>query len=89
MRVVDTSEARRIVAETATARDHAKALLDRLIEAKADADRRQAEDRREDAYKVVTGRSAMENAIASTRRMIESLDQAVAAASVATRSVCR
>lgn len=74
------NEAQRLATETTSARQKAEALLAGLMEAKADADRRLAADRRHDAFKAVTGRSAMENAIASTKRMIECLDEAVSIA---------
>lgn len=80
MRTNSAVEANRIATETTSTREKAEALLAGLMEAKADAERRLAADRRHDAFKAVTGRSAMENAIASTKRMIESIDEAVAGA---------
>ena len=80
MRKNSAVEAQRIATETTTAREKAEALLAGLMEAKAEAERRLVADRRPDAFQAVTGRSAMENAIASTKRMIESIDEAVAGA---------
>lgn len=77
MRTIESSEAQRIAQETTTAKAKAQALLHGLMEAKADADRRLSADRRLDAFKAVTGRSAMDNAIASTRQLIETLDGAL------------
>ncbi len=59
---------------TRRARERAEALLRSLETTMAPGDGARAPDA--DAYKAVTGRSAMENAIASTKRMIEALDRA-------------
>lgn len=63
----------RIFHETTTARDKARALLRGLETARATSERLGAE--RPDAMKQVTGRSAIDNAIDSTRRMVETLER--------------
>jgi hypothetical protein len=65
----------RIIAETADARAEARRLLTGLIEARAQSEARLAEFNRVDILKKLTGRSALDTAIASTERMIESLDR--------------
>lgn len=59
---------------TRRARERAEALL-RSLETATSATTGAAGGET-DAYKAVTGRSAIENAIASTKRMIEALDRA-------------
>ncbi len=81
------SEQQRIVLETNAARDRAEALLQRLLEAKSECEREMSDLRRTDVYKTVTGRSAIENAIASTRRMIDTLNHALEQAQAATSPV--
>lgn len=71
------SQRQKILLETTTAREKAEALLRRLLESKAQSERHLAELKQPDTFKAVTGRSAMDNAIASTRRIIETLDRAV------------
>jgi len=70
------AETQQIVNETGAARDKAHALLDGLLRAKEQT-RRRGFAGEPDAMEVVTGRSAIDNAIASTRRMIERLDGAI------------
>jgi len=53
-------------------------LLESLKEAKARSEENLAELGHTDAIKRVTGRSAMENAIASAQRMVDALDRAAA-----------
>lgn len=64
--------------ETKLTRDRAEALLRTLMECKSQSERNLAELRQPDAFKTVTGRSSLDNAIASTQRMIESLDRVIA-----------
>jgi len=71
------SERQRILQETALVRDKAQALLRGLIEAKAASEQHLSEIRQLDPLKRLTGHSCMDNAISSTRRMIESLDRAL------------
>lgn len=72
------SERQRILHETAAVRDQAEAMLRGLLEAKAQSEKRLAEMRQGDVLKQVTGRSAMDNAIASAQRMIDSLNRVLA-----------
>lgn len=73
---MNISDTPRLRAETVDALSRARRLLDSLEEAKAETDRHLARLRRADAYASVTGRSSLENACASTRRLIESLERA-------------
>ncbi|MBX3364927.1 MAG: hypothetical protein KF866_09195 [Phycisphaeraceae bacterium] len=72
------TERQRILLETTAARDKAEALLRGLLDAKARSEKHLAESGQTDPLKKVTGRSAMDNAIASTQRMIDSLNRALA-----------
>lgn len=74
---VASSEQERILQETAAAKESAKALLTRLLDAKAQSERHLADLHQADAMKRLTGRSSIENAIASAQRMIETLDRSV------------
>ena len=56
-------------------RDQADALLDKLIVERTRSERRLAEAGRADPLKLVTGRSAIDNAIAATRDMIRDVDE--------------
>jgi hypothetical protein len=71
------TERQRILLESTLARDTAESLLQRLVGAKAESERRLGELRQADALKKVTGRSAMDNAIVSTQRMIETLNRSI------------
>lgn len=71
------TEKQRIVLETTAARDKAEVLLRGLLDAKAASEENLQHLRQPDAMKLVTGRSAMDNAITSTRRMIDSLNRAL------------
>jgi hypothetical protein len=72
-----TVDRHRFLAETQAAKHKAAELLKGLLAAAAVSDEQMRQASRKDPMKVVTGRSAMENAVAATRRMIESLDRAV------------
>lgn len=69
------TERQRILLETATVRDRAEALLKGLIETKHSFERHAPAVTRPDALKKVTGRSSIENAVASTQRMVEALNR--------------
>jgi hypothetical protein len=71
------SERQRILRETNQVRDKAEALLRGLMEAKDASERHLASIREFDPMKRLTGHSSMDNAIHSTRRMIDSLDRAL------------
>lgn len=59
-------------------RERAQSLLRQLQTAKADSERNLASSNEKDPMKSVTGRSSFDNAIASTRKMIDLLDRACA-----------
>ncbi|TVQ60351.1 MAG: hypothetical protein EA379_08330 [Phycisphaerales bacterium] len=69
------NEKQRVLLETNAARDRAEALLRGLLDAKAESEKQMATFKRPDAYKAVTGKSSIDNAIASTRRLIETLNR--------------
>ena len=56
-------------------RDQANALLDKLVAERTRSERRLAEAGRTDPFKMITGRSAIDNAIAATREMIRDVDE--------------
>ena len=65
----------RMIAETVKRRDDAVRLLKSLLDAKSVSERNLAEINQPDLIKQVTGRSSMDNAIASTRRLIDSFNR--------------
>ena len=69
------SERAKILTETADARADAERLLAGLIDARSKSELRLSELSRSDILKSLTGKSALDNAISSTERMIESLDR--------------
>lgn len=69
-----------IMLETNALRDKAEALLKGLIDAKTVTERELARLNRPDVMRLVTGRSSIEDGIASTRRMIETLNRSLAQA---------
>ncbi len=71
------SHKQRILVETLARRDEAEALLRALVDAKASSEKNLAEIRQSDFMKKVTGRSSMDNAIASTQRLIESFNRVI------------
>lgn len=75
MNTANLTERQRILIETAQARDKAETLLHGLIEARASSETRLAQLNQRDIMKKVTGSSSIDNAIDSTRRMIESLNR--------------
>ncbi|MFM9996757.1 MAG: hypothetical protein ACKVU4_13270 [Phycisphaerales bacterium] len=72
---VSMSTRQRILLEITAARDQAEVLLRGLLDAKAQSERRLSELKQADALKAVTGKSAMDNGIASVQRMIETLNR--------------
>lgn len=72
------TEQQRVILDWRVARDGAEALLKSLQDARAESEKRMRELKQSDPIKKVTGRSAMDNAIASTQRMIETLNRAIA-----------
>jgi hypothetical protein len=71
-------QSHRVWIETVQRREEAKALLETLLNAKRCSERNLAEMRRSDLVKQVTGKSSMDNAIDSTRRLIDSFDRVLA-----------
>ncbi len=71
------SDKQRILLETTLARDEAEALLRALQDAKAQTEKHLAEVKRPDPIKQVTGRSAMDKAIAETQRAIEAFNRVI------------
>lgn len=66
-----------VLLETHAARQRAAELLKSLQCAQIECENHLKADQRADVVKSVTGRSSIEAAIASTRRMIETLDRAL------------
>jgi hypothetical protein len=66
-----------IVLETTATRDRAEALLRSLLDCKAQSEKNLTELKQGDVFKSVTGRSAIDNAIASTQRMVEALNRVI------------
>lgn len=60
-------------------RSKAQAVLASLLAAKAECDAQLAKLRRSDAMKQVTGKSSLDEAINSTKRLLAELDEAVEA----------
>jgi hypothetical protein len=60
--------------QLAMARDKAKKMLDGLLESKRDAEQRARTEGGSNQPGFLTGRHAMDQAIASTKRMLEALD---------------
>ncbi len=73
-----TMTSHRVWIETVQRRDEAKVLLDTLMHAKRCSEQNLAEMRRSDLVKQVTGKSSMDNAIESTKRLIASFDAVLA-----------
>lgn len=71
------SKRHQMLLETTATRDRAEALLRTLMDCKAQSERNLAELKQADTFKSVTGRSALDNAIASTQRMIDSLNRVI------------
>lgn len=69
------ADRQKVLQETTVVREKAESLLRGLLEAKMTSERYLTTGCTVDPMKKLTGRSSMDNAIASTRRMIESLDR--------------
>lgn len=78
MTTTRTMTSHRVWLDTVQRRDEAKALLNTLLAAKRCSEQNLAEIRRADLVKQVTGKSSMDNAIDSTRRLIASFDAVLA-----------
>jgi hypothetical protein len=66
-----------LLAEVTATRQRAEVVLKGLIEAQTECEKQLTQENRRDAMKLVTGRSSLENAITTTRRMIESFDRQI------------
>ncbi len=71
------SEKDRILTDLSRQRDKADGLLKELQEARSRAERLLEETNRRDTYKEVTGASSLDNAIVSTRNMVDTLDRQI------------
>jgi hypothetical protein len=67
----------RLLKETVQVRENAESLLRALTEAQAQSEAFLSQSGQRDHLRVVTGRSSLDNAIASTRRMIETLTRQI------------
>lgn len=71
------TDRQRLLDEAHASRAHAAAVLEGLLAAKAECERELVKSRRSDPFKAVTGKSSLDRAIASTRKMIDSLDRMI------------
>ncbi len=69
------SAKQRMIQETTQRRDEALTLLRSLLDAKSISEKNLADIHQPDLVKQVTGKSSMDNAIASTRRLIDSFNR--------------
>lgn len=67
----------KLLLEWTVSRDDAEALLRSLLDAKAESERRLAELDQADVFRDVTGKSAIDNAIRSTRRMVDTFNRLI------------
>lgn len=67
----------RLLVETTQRRDDAARLLGTLLDAKRVSESNLAQLQQDDMLKRVTGKSSMDNAIASTRRLIDSFNRVI------------
>lgn len=65
----------KMVLDWTVARDDAEGLLRSLLDAKRESEKRLRSLHQSDPFKRATGRSAIDDAIASTQRMIETLNR--------------
>ncbi|MEQ9207755.1 MAG: hypothetical protein RLN78_10345 [Phycisphaerales bacterium] len=68
---------RQILSQTTHRRDEATKLLESLLDAKRVSERNLASINQDDMLKRVTGNSSMDNAIASTRKLIDSFNRVI------------
>ncbi len=76
--VKHTSATRLTLEEATRLREQACDLLNRLMVDREQSERRFAEAGKRDAMKTVTGRTALDCAVASTREMIQNMDALLA-----------
>jgi hypothetical protein len=67
----------RLLKETVQVRENAEHLLRALTEAQTQSEAFLAQSGQRDHLRVVTGKSSLDNAIASTKRMIETLNRQI------------
>lgn len=67
----------KLLKETVQVRENAEVLLRALLESQAQSEAFLAQSGQRDHLRVVTGKSSLDNAIASTRRMIETLNRQI------------
>lgn len=67
----------KVLKETVQIRENAEGLLRALLDAQAQSEAFLAQSGQRDHLRVVTGKSSLDNAIASTRRMIETLNRQI------------
>ena len=70
-----TPAQQKMALEWTVARDDAERLLRSLLDAKHESEKRLSDLHQSDPFKRATGRSAIDDAIASTQRMIETLNR--------------
>ena len=70
-----TTAQQKMALEWTVARDDAEGLLRSLLDAKQESEKRLSDLHQSDPFKRATGRSAIDDAIASTQRMIETLNR--------------
>lgn len=68
---------KQILSQTTHRRDEATKLLSTLLDAKKISERNLASIKQDDLLKRVTGNSSMDNAIASTRKLIDSFNRVI------------
>jgi hypothetical protein len=68
---------RQLLTQTTQRRDEANTLLESLLDAKKISERNLASINQDDLLKRVTGNSSMDNAIASTRKLIDSFNRVI------------
>ena len=74
---MDVTERQRFLVETIAAREQAEATVQGLVQAREECERQLQQSKKKDVLKSVTGRSALDKAIADAQRMVESLDRAI------------
>ena len=71
------TEKDRIISDLSSQREKADGLLRELQETRLRTERLLEETHRRDTFKEVTGASSLDNAIDSTRRMVDTLDRQI------------
>jgi len=71
------SAKKKLVLEWTVTRDDAEALLHSLMDAKTESEKRLTELDQADVFREVTGRSAIDNAIRTTQRMVDTFNRLI------------